>query len=157
MDAKSTNIQLSSKLFAILNGVVRNLGSHQTSLSAKPSPPSRSPKSTHSAEKSYTGASLIGADLRGVDLQGAQLDGANLSVAKLDGANLRGAHLGGALLRGASLTGTDLRGANLHNALLYWAQFDSATLLPDGTHWSPDVDWSKFGAQVTPPAWWPKD
>jgi uncharacterized protein YjbI with pentapeptide repeats len=109
-------------------------------------------------------ATLKGADLREANLNRADLSGAwlnearlwkaqmaesNLWQARLHGANLRQANLQGASMNGARLPGADLRGANLQDAdltdaNLTNAQFDNATILPDGTRWTPEFDLARF-------------
>lgn len=100
------------------------------------------------------GAHLEGADLRFADLSKANLCGAFLHEANLGDANLGNADLletklvkadlGSANLKGANLHGTILKGANLFNANLDDARFTNNTVLPDGTHWTPDTDLTRF-------------
>lgn len=100
------------------------------------------------------GQSLIGAKLRGTTLIGSHLEGAtlwqaelqdaiftqaHLQDAKMKGANLQGADLYGTKLQGANLTGVNLADTNIQNA-----ECNEETILPDGTKWTSDVDWSKF-------------
>lgn len=89
------------------------------------------------------GANLEEADLRGADLQGAVLETANLHTA-----NLRDVNLQKADLRRANLRAADMRKAKLENANLGQGEssavFDENTILPDGTHWTPGTDVSKF-------------
>jgi hypothetical protein len=62
----------------------------------------------------------------------------------LSGTDLRGANLQGADLRDANLQGAKLFGAELQGADLGVAEFDEHTILPDGLHWTPDTDLTKF-------------
>jgi hypothetical protein len=125
-------------------------------------------KSLH--HKSFANANLHGAKLEDINLQhtwlfasimdntlliGANLHSANLQRAKLSGANLARTNLQEAVvieadLQNAYFEKTDLRGANLQDAnlkgcvSLNQAQLDTRTILPDGSHWSPDVDTTRF-------------
>lgn len=100
------------------------------------------------------GAHLEGVDLRFADLSNANLWGAFLQEANLVDANLGNADLretklvkadlGSANLKGANLHGTILKGANLFDANLDDARFTNNTVLPDGTHWTPDADLTRF-------------
>lgn len=104
----------------------------------------------YAKESTLHGASLVKANLQGTNLAGvslrrADLWYANLSGAILNQANLREANLGDASLHGATLHYADLRGArlkgaDLQEANLGWARFDEATILPDGSHWTPNTD-----------------
>ena len=108
------------------------------------------------SEANLAGASLINANLAGVFLSQANLAGASLSQSNLTdsdlsfahllGADLTLAHLEGADMRTANLKDTDLRSANLKNANMYGVRCNNKTILPDGTNWTTDVDWSKYGA-----------
>ena len=62
-----------------------------------------------------------------------------LCGANLRNANLQAANLWQTDLRGADLTGADLTDANLPGTL-----FDESTILPDGTHWSPQSNLARF-------------
>jgi uncharacterized membrane protein len=100
------------------------------------------------------GADLRQADLSGAYLRSARLEGANLSKADLTGANLcyaglQKANLQQAQLANADLSAADLSGALLEGARLKNTQFDQHTTLPDGRKWTPDTDWTQFGAVVT--------
>jgi hypothetical protein len=114
------------------------------------------------------GANLKNASLEFANLQGVKLGFANLQEANLECASLRGANLGstnlwgtdftnadlievnlwGANLAGASLRSADLTSANLQAAILeegiIKAQFDETTILPDGTHWTPETNMRRF-------------
>jgi uncharacterized protein YjbI with pentapeptide repeats len=88
---------------------------------------------------------LDGVIWRGIDLREANLRRVSLREANLHDADLRGAILQDAVLEnadlgGAKLQGTDLRGASLGGANLYGAEFDEATILSDGTPWTPGAD-----------------
>lgn len=98
-------------------------------------------------------SNLKEAYLHKANLQGAKLWGASLQEATLGLANLQGAYLGNAKLQGAYLGLAKLQGAYLGNANLEnvnfgymkdLAQFDETTIMPDGTHWTPDTDLTKF-------------
>lgn len=71
---------------------------------------------------------------------------ASLRGADLEGANLREANLYDADLSGADLSGADLREADLSDANLYDMICDENIILPDGTFWKDDTDWTKYGA-----------
>jgi uncharacterized protein YjbI with pentapeptide repeats len=96
------------------------------------------------------GACLVEANLQEADLHEANLRGADLFEANLQEANLKGANLQGADLLGANLRGADLFKANLQGAKLEgseWlvrAEFDENTILPDGSHWTPETDMTRF-------------
>lgn len=94
-------------------------------------------------------AILVQANLRNVMLRGAHLEGADTRFADLRNANLWGAflqeaHLADANLKGANLHDTILKGADLLYANLEDAKFTQNTILPDGNHWSPDTDLTRF-------------
>jgi uncharacterized protein YjbI with pentapeptide repeats len=99
---------------------------------------------------------LVGADLSDANLRAAILPLADLSRAtclranlarvdlsgaRLQSTNLQEANLWNADLQSADLTDADLSGANMTNITC-----DDETVLPDGSKWSADVDWSRFGA-----------
>ncbi|MCA9904034.1 MAG: pentapeptide repeat-containing protein, partial [Anaerolineae bacterium] len=72
--------------------------------------------------------------------------------------DLRGALLVGADLSGAELNSTNLAqavliNANLADALFVDVTFDASTTLPDGTHWTPDTDLSRFTDPDHPQFW----
>jgi hypothetical protein len=95
------------------------------------------------------GAHLCEANMRNIvlteaNLAGANLNGAYLPDARLDRANLSGAKLQGINLWGARLHGANLQGTDMREALLYRAQFDIETILPDGTCWTAETDMSRF-------------
>jgi uncharacterized protein YjbI with pentapeptide repeats len=87
------------------------------------------------------GTHLYGAELRYADLSMATLTGASLQDTRLDGANLYKAKLDKAKLQGANLVE-----ANLREAVLPIDGFDSSTILPDGSAWTPGTDVSRFTA-----------
>ena len=78
------------------------------------------------------GAAMKGANLKGAGLTGANLRDAGLHSAVLTGADLTGANLEGAGLECANLQGADLQGANLRGAVLLGAEYDEATVWPEG-------------------------
>jgi len=90
------------------------------------------------------GATLHRANLHHVYLIEANLSGADLFAVNFDGANLSTANLEHANLDNASLRGTNLRKCNLRHARLSNANFDESTILPDGSHWHPEVELSTF-------------
>jgi len=99
------------------------------------------------AKGDYERIILANADLRGIylgnaklkkaDLQNANLQNANLRDANFMGANLSGADFIDAHMAGVNLCGANLTGANLERANLWGVQFDSTTIMPDGTFWQP--------------------
>lgn len=99
-------------------------------------------------------ASFANADLRDANFRAAQLahgtfEGATLLNANFSRAMLIGAILRNADLRKANFWRTDLRGADLQGARLDEASLidvvaDETTILPDGTAWTPQTDWSAF-------------
>lgn len=72
----------------------------------------------------------------------------NLTNTSLAGSNLTNANLEDAILIGANLEDAMLVGANLNNTL-----FDEATILPNGSHWTPNVDLSIFTDPNHPEYW----
>ncbi len=106
-----------------------------------------------------THASLEGAHLQKLDLTGAWLGLANLKRAQLTDSVLASAYLQGTNLEHACLRGTDLRGANLTGANLTGARldeatrFDTETILPDCTYWSPGTDLTCFTNPQHPQFW----
>lgn len=95
-------------------------------------------------DASLEGADFWGADLEAADLWGADLRRANLLLTNLAGARLRFANLQAANLWGADLKGANLLQANLQGARLTEAWFDEATVMPDGTAWTPYLDVTQF-------------
>ena len=101
-------------------------------------------------------ANLNYTNLSGGDLRKANLSNAYLMDVNLSGGDLREANLSGAYLGASNLSGTDLRmvhfeGSNLMNSYLEHAnvfkvQCNNKTILPDGKKWSPDINWSDYGA-----------
>jgi hypothetical protein len=94
---------------------------------------------------------LKGVKLAMANLQAAELEGFDLEGTILILANLRGAHLNGANLNGAHLFGADLR-----DAVLNQTHMDERTLLPDGSHWTPDTDLRRFTDSNHPDFWEPR-
>ncbi|WP_238625188.1 pentapeptide repeat-containing protein [Aggregatilinea lenta] len=110
----------------------------------------------------FIDANLVLSQLGATNLRGALLSYADLEDAELNRSDLRGASLVGANLRGASflladLSNVDLTGANLEGVRLDGTtRFDENTILPDGTHWSPDTDMARF-TDPSHPAFWYTD
>jgi uncharacterized protein YjbI with pentapeptide repeats len=104
------------------------------------------------------GAELVGANLEGTNLSfanlcgttlfAANLKGADLLKANLTGANLTKATLDGAYLLHANLEGANFSHAEMHGTDLHNAHLDETTILPDGSHWTPDTDLTQFGCIV---------
>lgn len=84
-----------------------------------------------------TGIYFGGANLKRANLQGADLTNANLRDADFSGANLQQVNFSGAHMACVILKGANLKGAKLETANLWGAIFDEATILPDGTFWTP--------------------
>jgi hypothetical protein len=120
---------------------------------------------------------LIGAHLERCSLYGTNFSGADMSFVNLTSAVIFGADFSNADLRGAIfdeaalLGGTNFSGANLQHASLrnvrksapgmkisvnpnrFMIVLDPETILPDGSHWSPDRDLREF----TDPEGWQRD
>lgn len=111
-------------------------------------------------------ANLTYANLSNIILNRANLEQANMTNASLDNislrrANLRHSHLVHAQLVDADLFDADLTGANLRGAILTDAVLENAlvksvvlnraTMLPDGTYWTPGRSLTEFGAVEIPP------
>ncbi|MGB1286433.1 MAG: pentapeptide repeat-containing protein [Aggregatilineales bacterium] len=137
---------------------------------------SASLQSVNLVQANLENADLEQVDLRNSDLRFANLKNANLEECNLHNANLSDAILEGACLSGALLKdtkfieanlqsaqfieadlekanlwivclhGVNLKGANLEGTKFFAVECDETTILPDGTNWTPDTDWSKFGA-----------
>ena len=110
------------------------------------------------------GINLQGADLTEVEFTCADLQGANFSVASLAHASLMCADLRGAIFSNGTLYGAACNKANFEGANLFQANaqatgfyqanfknadltrviFDTTTFLPDGTHWTPGTDMTRF-------------
>ena len=88
------------------------------------------------------------ADLSDADLRSTDLEEANLREAKLTNADLNGA-----TLRLTNLRGADLTGADLQNAIIIQLGIDEKTILPDGTHWTPESDIMRFTTRNHPNFW----
>lgn len=97
------------------------------------------------------GSILKGSKLAMSNLQEASLEGFDLEGTVLVFANLRQAHLNGANLSGAHLFGADLR-----DAVLNQIHMDERTLLPDGSHWSPNTNMHRFTDSNHPDFWEPR-
>jgi uncharacterized protein YjbI with pentapeptide repeats len=89
-------------------------------------------------------ADLQGANLISTDFSDESGEVTNLIEAKLQKALLINANLKGAMLWEAHLEGADLRSAVLQGANLGKVSFDEETILPDGTHWTPETDTLRF-------------
>lgn len=109
-------------------------------------------------------ASLVSAKLSGADLREANLKDAELIMTNLKQANLRQARLSEAVLsnanlqeailqqanlneaycRGADLRGCNMQGAIVQGAVLDEAVFDEHTILPNGSHWTPNINIRHF-------------
>lgn len=115
-------------------------------------------------------AKLMKANLNGAILVGANLTQANLTAAKMRGADLRqsnffeaklyrvqfyDADLQNADLSGAHLENAKFENANLRNARLDDVFIDEDTVLPDGQHWTPDADLTRFTNPDHPQFWRP--
>lgn len=100
-----------------------------------------------------TDANLSHTILVGTNLSGANLENANLSTSvlmktNLSGANLRNANLFATFMMNTDLSGVDLLGAELKHTRLSDVICDENTILPDGTKWTEDVNWSTYEAVV---------
>jgi uncharacterized protein YjbI with pentapeptide repeats len=89
-------------------------------------------------------ADLCQANLKDVDMQNANLEKAVLGFTDLQGANLQGCCFRGASFIQANLRGADLEFSDLRGAFLHDTFFDQSTTLPDGSHWTPNTDLSRF-------------
>ncbi len=98
-------------------------------------------------------ANLNSASLFTADLTHANLKVARLSAAKLRIANMNRANLLGAIMTSADVSGADFQGANLQWAELSSMSFSSDTILPDGSHWTPDTDMTRFTDPNHPQFW----
>jgi hypothetical protein len=90
-------------------------------------------------------------------LRGAFLRMADLSDADLAGADLQGVYLDGANLRGTNLRGADLMWARQGHPQYGPVLFNQATILPDGTTWTPETDMSRFTDPAHLEFWRPVD
>lgn len=97
------------------------------------------------SESNLQGTGLRDAKLENTTLQKANLQGAILTATNLHGANLTEANLARADLTNANLSGANLTGTNLQAAFLKNVIWDSNSILPDGTQWTPDSDLTVFG------------
>lgn len=95
---------------------------------------------------SVRGLNLEAANLEGAYLKEGDFTESDLHYANLAKANLRGAKMVCTNLRSANLASADLRGADLTQAKVYAnTVFDEQTIMPDGSYWTQDIDWDKFG------------
>ncbi|MBL8116514.1 MAG: pentapeptide repeat-containing protein, partial [Anaerolineae bacterium] len=53
----------------------------------------------------------------------------------------------------ADLSGANLTGCQMRGVLLYETHFDEATILPDGSRWSAEVDVNRFIDPAHPNFW----
>lgn len=97
-------------------------------------------------EANLSDAFLVNANLKDGNLRKAILSGASLLYANLSDVSLVNANLAGVSLYKTNLTGAQMQGANMKHANIYGIKCDKNTTLPDGTKWTPDIDWTKFGA-----------
>jgi hypothetical protein len=81
-------------------------------------------------------------------LRGKGFQKAHLEETKLWEADLQDADFFGARLQRADLWAANLQGVNFE-----YAEFDEATNLPDGSHWTPDTDMSRFTDPTHPDFW----
>lgn len=108
-------------------------------------------------QRAYLGfAELQGANLKRANLQRANFYQAELENANLSETNLQRAFLFETILQEANLVLADLQGANLmkanlRGANLWNARFDVSTVLPNGNHWTPETDWTQWGAVLVEP------
>ncbi len=114
---------------------------------------------------SLSQANLVGGNLAGADLSQASLIGARMANMNLEGANLFQAQLTNTDLSNANLRHVNFVNADLESADFYdsdltyavfrspfkgvWGQlieatFNSETVLPDGTNWTPETDMRRF-------------
>lgn len=138
-------------------------------------------KNAYLIRADLSGAELMGANLEGVifsdtNLEGADFECVNLQDTYFRGANLKGVNFGGAYLGGADFEDAKLEGAyfggayleevelvklpdgrvkgiNPKNVLVSDIIFDENITLPDGTKWTPDTDWTRFGAFTDVDEW----
>jgi hypothetical protein len=87
---------------------------------------------------------LAGQDLRGAYISGANMEKASLQGTDLGKATLQWVNLEGTNLERANLSGAYLREAIMKGGKLETAVFDETTILPDGRHWSPDIDMTYY-------------
>ena len=100
-------------------------------------------KSANLTRANLVGAILSYANLEEADLRGADLHSAVLIDTNFSRANMRAVDLSSANLRGANLTHAVLDHTNIRNVFC-----DERTVLPDGTKWTTDTDWTRFNAIV---------
>lgn len=106
------------------------------------------------SDADLNGAILLEANLAEGDLERGNLSSALLTEANLTGARLIGTRLVGADLRGVNLNKADLRGAELKGAKIINVNANEDTILPNGERWTPDTDWTQFGAIVDRATLW---
>ena len=98
---------------------------------------------------SLSNANLIGtgfdsAILTQVSFRNANACGTNFRLANLQKADFEGANLSYANFELADLQGVDLTNANLKGASFLFTEFDTRTILPDGSNWSDDTNISLY-------------
>ncbi len=93
------------------------------------------------------------ADLSNTNLLEAKFDQSNLNHAQITNAKLHNVSLVKASLHNADLQFSNMQGADLLEAELNNAQFNEYTILPDGTHWTPDTDLTRFTDPSHPHFW----
>lgn len=98
------------------------------------------------ADSNLSGARLWNVNLSDARLRKANIKDADLSETNLYGTNLRYANLHGAHLWYTNLQMADLSFANLKYANVYGVICNEKTTLPDGTQWTPEINWSNYGA-----------
>lgn len=92
-------------------------------------------------------------NLSGARLQQARMQSISFIYANLENTDLSFAHLNDAVFGQVNLEGASLKEANMLNVMLATAQFNTATVLPDGTNWTPDTDMSRFTNANHPQFW----
>ncbi|PJF39740.1 MAG: hypothetical protein CUN55_13675 [Phototrophicales bacterium] len=86
-------------------------------------------------------AKLNNADMTGADLSNSEFEYAEMRRAVLKDANYEGANFYSAELFGANFTKTPSKEGfiDVHEAVFIEAKFNSQTVLPDGSHWNPEM------------------
>lgn len=143
------------------NGILKGENLRQADLSGVYLATGRLPEVANLEDTIFWDANLADINLRRANLEGASLDRANLSRANLSKANLQHSSVRDAQLQNSDLTFADLQGAdlsrsNLAKAHLEDVEFDHFTILPDGIHWTPDTDMTRFTDPNHPDFWQPE-
>lgn len=81
------------------------------------------------------------------------MGGANLTQANLNGTNLQYADMFNVSLDQTKLKGANMQHAELKKAYLENGLFDETTILPDGSHWTPNADMRRFTDPNHPEFW----